>query len=216
MINKLDSLSRNNIILFVLIFIYVFVVGIFPANNFTKELYSLVFSAIYIVSAMVISPVGNKRFFILAGITTIVMWSADLFDMPYLSIISAVITILFIIIIIVFMVVRIAKSKEVNLLEFVEAINIYFLMGIIGSVLFKIVYNFVPGKSFNIPSDALIPTTDFIYFSFVTLSTLGYGDITPIDPFAKSLAIFLSISGQLYLTMIIAMLVGKYLSAKQK
>lgn len=215
MINKLEPLARNNIILFTLIFIYVFVVGVFPSNNFTKEIYTIVFSAIYIVSAMVISRIGNKRFFILAGITTIVMWIADFLDMPHLSIISAVVSILFLILIIFYMVIRIAKSKEVSFLEFVEAINIYFLMGIIGSILFKIVYIFVPGKSFNIPGDSLIPTTDFIYFSFVTLSTLGYGDITPIDPFAKSLAIFLSISGQLYLTMIIAMLVGKYLTAKQ-
>lgn len=215
MIKKVEPIAKYNIILFTLIFIYVFVVGIFPSNNFTREFYSLVFSAIYIVSAMVISNRGNKRFFILAGITTIVMWLADFLNMEHLSLISAVVSIMFLILIIVFMVIRIAKSKEVSLLEFTEAINIYFLMGIIGSVLFKIVYIFVPGKSFNIPGDSLIPTTDFIYFSFVTLSTLGYGDITPIDPLAKSLAIFLSISGQLYLTLIIAMLVGKYLSAKR-
>jgi len=215
MTNKLEPIAKYNVLLFTLTFIYVFIVGLFESTTIINEIYNLVFSAIYIVSAMVISDKGNKRFFILAGITTIVMWSADFLDMHYLSIISAVISIMFLILIIFFMVVRIAKSKKVGLLEFTEAINIYFLMGIIGSVLFKIVYNFVPGKSFNIPGDTLVPTTDFIYFSFVTLSTLGYGDITPIDPFAKSLAIFLSICGQLYLTMIIAMLVGKYLSAKQ-
>lgn len=215
MINKLESLAKYNIILFALIFVYVFVVGIFPSNNFTQELYSLVFSAIYLVSAIVISARGNKRFFILAGITIIAMWLSDFLNMQTLSLISAVVSILFLILIIVFMVIRIAKSKEVSFLEFTEAINIYFLMGIIGSVLFKIVYIFVPGKSFNIPGDTLLPTTDFIYFSFVTISTLGYGDITPYDPIAKSLAIFLSISGQLYLTLIIAMLVGKYLSAKK-
>ena len=108
------------------------------------------------------------------------------------------------------MVVRIASSKKVGVLEFVEAINIYLLLGIVGSILFRIVYT-NDANSFNYPG-TLRETADFLYFSFVTISTLGYGDITPYDSFAKSLAIFLSVSGQLYLTMIIAMLVGKYLS----
>jgi hypothetical protein len=56
---------------------------------------------------------------------------------------------------------------------------------------------------------------DYLYFSFVTLTTLGYGDITPVSAFAKSLTIFIAITGQLYLTILIAMLVGKYLSSTQ-
>ncbi len=101
-------------------------------------------------------------------------------------------------------------------MEFVEAINAYFLLGIIGSTLFKIVYQLLPGTSFRIPVENLMPNVDFIYFSFVTLTSVGYGDITPIDPVAKSLAIFLGVVGQLYLALTIALLVGKYLSAKQE
>ena len=55
---------------------------------------------------------------------------------------------------------------------------------------------------------------DFIYYAFVTMTTLGYGDITPVGSMARSLSIFFSVTGQLYLTMIIAILVGKYLSQK--
>jgi hypothetical protein len=111
-------------------------------------------------------------------------------------------------------VIRIASSKKVGILEFIEAINIYLLLGIAGSVLFRIVYT-NDLNSFNYPGDSLRETADFLYFSFVTISTLGYGDITPNDSFAKSLSIFLSVAGQLYLTMIIAMLVGKYLSLQK-
>jgi hypothetical protein len=42
---------------------------------------------------------------------------------------------------------------------------------------------------------------------------LGYGDVTPVSPLAKSLTIVIAISGQLYLTILIAMLVGKFLSS---
>ena len=211
---KLSIEAKYNLVLFFLVFLYVFVVSILPLGEFKRELYNVVFSIIYIVSARIISH-KNKRYFFYAGFAIIIMWLSDFMDFHYLSFISAVFSILFLILTITLMVVRIAKSKEVGLLEFVEAINIYFIMGITGSVLFRIVYLFVPGESYNIPGETLMPVTDFIYFSFVTLSTLGYGDITPIDPFAKSLSIFLAISGQLYLTMIIAVLVGKYLSAKQ-
>jgi len=53
---------------------------------------------------------------------------------------------------------------------------------------------------------------DYLYFSFVTLTTLGYGDITPVSSFAKSITILIAITGQLYLTILIAFLVGKFLS----
>jgi len=44
------------------------------------------------------------------------------------------------------------------------------------------------------------------------VTTLGYGDITPANALAKSIVFLLAISGQLYLTLLVAMLVGKYLS----
>ena len=53
---------------------------------------------------------------------------------------------------------------------------------------------------------------DYLYFSFVTMTTLGYGDVTPVSSTAKSTTIIIAIAGQLYLTILVAMLVGKFLS----
>ena len=55
---------------------------------------------------------------------------------------------------------------------------------------------------------------DVTYFTFVTMSTLGYGDVLPGIPLTRSLSIFISITGQIYLAVIIAMLVGKYSAQK--
>lgn len=64
--------------------------------------------------------------------------------------------------------------------------------------------------AFNLPED---PTFyDFIYFSFVTLTTVGFGDITPSSGPSKSLTIMLGIIGQLYTTFLVAIIVGKYLA----
>jgi hypothetical protein len=56
---------------------------------------------------------------------------------------------------------------------------------------------------------------EYIYYTFVTFTTLGYGDIIPLKPISKSLALLISISGQIYVAIIIAMLVGKYASNQE-
>ena len=53
------------------------------------------------------------------------------------------------------------------------------------------------------------------YFSFVTLSTLGYGDITPVSPAARMLATSEAVIGQMYIAVLIARLVGIHISQKQ-
>jgi len=86
----------------------------------------------------------------------------------------------------------------------------YFLIGIVGAIVFRTLYATDP-SSINISDKDVLASTDLVYFSFETITTLGYGDITPNSPLAKNVAVFLSFAGQLYLTMIIALLMGKYL-----
>lgn len=56
----------------------------------------------------------------------------------------------------------------------------------------------------------------FQYYSFVTITTLGYGDVTPVSDVAKALSVLEAVVGQLYLVVVIAWLVGMYVSAKSK
>lgn len=51
----------------------------------------------------------------------------------------------------------------------------------------------------------------FLYYSFITMSTVGYGDIIPRIPETQTLAYVISITGQLYVAIIIAFLFGKFL-----
>lgn len=205
--------SVRNTILFWLCFIYVFVIGLFDNGELRNAIYYFTIAAIYFSAVLVVIDT-NYKFLYLAIILVILDVVTIFFDLENFSIVTSLASLMFFLYVIYKLVVRIASSKIVGALEFVEAINIYFLFGIIGSVLFRIVFDRDP-NSFNYPGETLRETADFLYFSFVTISTLGYGDITPNDSFAKSLSIFLSVAGQLYLTMIIAMLVGKYLSAPQ-
>jgi hypothetical protein len=56
----------------------------------------------------------------------------------------------------------------------------------------------------------------FQYFSFVTITTLGYGDITPVTEVAKAITVLEAVVGQLYLVVAVAWLVGMYVSKKSK
>jgi hypothetical protein len=56
----------------------------------------------------------------------------------------------------------------------------------------------------------------WIYYSFVTLTTMGYGDITPVHPIARSLAISEALSGQLYIAVTLARLMALHVSAGGK
>ena len=53
---------------------------------------------------------------------------------------------------------------------------------------------------------------EFQYFSFVTLSTLGYGDLLPLSETARALVLAETITGQFYLAILVAALVGAYVS----
>jgi len=113
---------------------------------------------------------------------------------------------------------RMVIARRINLNIVYCAINGYILIGLIGGLLFRMVHHFYK-NSFLFQTGLEPKIDDFTYFSFVTLSTLGYGDITPISAPGKALAIFLSISGPLYLAIVVGVIVGKfifYLAAKDR
>ena len=69
----------------------------------------------------------------------------------------------------------------------------------------------VPG-SFRYGQDRTLTGPEMIYYSFITLTTLGYGDIVPVSPSARSLATLEALTGQLYLTVLVARLVGLHIT----
>jgi voltage-gated potassium channel Kch len=61
-----------------------------------------------------------------------------------------------------------------------------------------------------------IPAARYVYFSFVTLTTLGYGDALPMDPLARSLAVAEALTGQLYPAVLIAGVLGLALQSRNE
>jgi len=107
---------------------------------------------------------------------------------------------------------EIIRMKEVNAHVMVGSVVAYLLMGISFSMMCAALFEFFP-DAYNAP-----PTYNsfynFVYYSFITITTLGYGDVVPQIPESQALAIVMAVSGQFYMVIIVATLVGKYLQNK--
>lgn len=111
---------------------------------------------------------------------------------------------------------QIAASNTISANRIVGAICIYFMLGVTWSVLYALLEYVVPGSFAGLKVDVAADwDPDFIYYSFVTLTTLGYGDILPVSFFARSLAYMEAVVGQFYIAILVAGLVSAYISAKQ-
>jgi len=98
-------------------------------------------------------------------------------------------------------------GKEVGA-RLMGAVVLYLLIGLEWGVIYSILYSYWPGAFAGALDAAGYPLERWIYFSFVTLTTVGYGDITPVTTAARSLAILEALVGQLYPAVILARLVS--------
>ena len=104
-----------------------------------------------------------------------------------------------------------------NLNNIVGAICVYLLLGVIWSLVYAFLNLLVPGSfTGRITGTAFNQLQDFMYYSFVTLTTLGYGDIVPITASARALATLEAIFGQFYIAILVAGLVAAYITHRQR
>ena len=101
------------------------------------------------------------------------------------------------------------KSRTITGKSIMGAMAGYILLGLLGGATFEIMECHHPD---SIRLSETYQSYDFYYYSFISLVTVGFGDITPVSSAAKSLTIFLSIAGQLYMAVGIASFVGKSMS----
>jgi hypothetical protein len=104
------------------------------------------------------------------------------------------------------------RASAVDSEHLYAAIDVYLLAGVFFGVFYWFLERTVPGSlaAGGAPVTGELPAFSAIYFSFVTLATLGYGDIVPVGDVARGVAILEAVSGQLYLAVMIARLVSLY------
>lgn len=91
----------------------------------------------------------------------------------------------------------------------------YLIIGLIGGFL-AAGLEYLQPNSFSHSTGMNLDLYNYIYYSFVTMTTLGYGDIIPVSEKSQALALMLVISGQLFLSVIIAINIAKFMQKKAK
>jgi voltage-gated potassium channel len=100
-------------------------------------------------------------------------------------------------------------SGTISTNHIVGSIAIYLLLGLIWSVMYMITLEFYPNAINNLVYEGWGESYDrVVYFSYVTLATLGYGDMYPTEPITRVLAFLEAITGTFYMAVVVASLIG--------
>ena len=101
------------------------------------------------------------------------------------------------------------NSRSIAQAQLYTAVNIYLLLGLLWATLYLAIDAFYPG-SIQAGSHPADRQTELLYFSLITLSTIGYGDIVPLSGEARILAALEGVTGVLYIAITVAILVSRF------
>jgi hypothetical protein len=169
---------------------------------------TVVLTAIYAVS-------DNRKHLLVAAIIgipqLIVSWYNvfPLGEQP--ALLQAVLTVLFYGYALLRVLEYVLRGTEVVVEKIYAALAVYLLMGFMWASLYDVVATLQP-QAFFVSHNQSEPIEfrALVHFSFVTLTSLGYGDVSPVTDQARSLAFLEAIVGNLYLAVLVARLVGMY------
>ena len=190
-----------------------FLDDLLPFQSIRTILLTITFiSAIYAISQ-------KKQHIIIAAALALPMfislWSFHIHKLVFVFIISEFFAAFFIAFTIYCLIDFILKQQEVIREVIYAAVIVYLLMALLWTFAYSILEYFYP-NSFSYPAGPREDMYRFLYFSFITITTLGYGDITPMTEKASSLAVLEAVSGQMYLVVIVAWLVGMHVSRRSR
>jgi hypothetical protein len=200
--------------LLALLLLYPFFAGSVMAHAF----WDICSSAILLLGVYAISHV--RRHLVIALVLAIAVlgtkWSAYVIDNKRLLLVNYGLAAIFFIFTACLLLGDVLRKGAVTADKIYGALCVYLLIGLTWGFMFLTLEGFQPG-SFLVGQARLSgiekdPAT-LVYFSFVTLSTVGYGDITPLSPPARSFAFMEAIIGQIYLAVLVARLVGLHIAS---
>ena len=190
---KLKNLPRNNIILLVCLLTLIILFplledrrslarGLLLTAIFFSGIFSLDFS---VKSLKILLPLGTA--------TAAATWVGFFERNEAVYLVDQVTTFLFLVAIVVLIIRHIARSRIVDRTIILSSINGYLLLGVLSAALLAIsdvLHHYISAsgnQAITFPGQSVPQFNDYIYFSFVTLTTLGYGDVTPVSHLARSM-----------------------------
>jgi voltage-gated potassium channel len=217
-----ERLARNNIILLICLLALILGYPLFEKDNSVIRdllLTGIFFSGLYSVEF----SVHSRRILLpLAILTAVTTWTHHFIQSSWMSLIDLSTSSITLTVYVVLMIRDIAHSRVVTRTTILSSVNGYILLGVLGATLFGIAndiqmfYHGTENAGILLPDNGLPEFSDYLYLSFITLTTVGYGDVLLFSHLTRSVAILIGLSGQLYMTILIAMLVGKFLASNER
>ncbi len=200
--------SRRFTVLLLSLLLYIVVYPVLPDAPVRDTVLLAFHTAIIFAGAWVLgqNPKLARMAIPLAVITLVMVWLAMLVPGPAIGYTGRTLLAVFFVLTTVQLVLYLVRARSANMATVLASVCGYLMIAIVYALAYGIVDEFVLASfsSGMVDPDA----SDYLYFSLVTLTTLGYGDIAPVHPMARSLATTEAVIGQFYVAVIVARLVS--------
>ena len=183
-----------------------------------RLIFSNMFSTVILIAAIFAIGLKKNQKIIAISIGSFAffgIWYSIIMDVRlFLTVISVICQITFYIYVIVLILKNLIRAVEVNANIIYGAIVVYLLIGISFSLLYSLMEGLAPVSfCINISENVSqkLNVFDFMYYSFTTLTTTGYGDITAVSLYARSTSNIEAVIGVMYVAIIISRFVSIYI-----
>ena len=188
----------------------ILIIPLFEGIVELTTLHDIFITGIFLASLYAITRKGQSLRIAVGLLLPIVAgtWLTYFISIPYLRLVGDFCSVLFFAFTIILILSSLLRQYEVTLDVIYGAVAVYLLMALMWAFMFDVIETLRPG-SYQVTANPIHGTrVHFIYYSFVTITTVGYGDILPVSLTARAFSIVEMIVGQVYLVVLIARLVG--------
>jgi voltage-gated potassium channel Kch len=204
--------DRSLTALLIYLVIEIFVVPLVTRDTLWQPILQAVFYSLILLSG--VFSVASYRYqfwttFILAGVAFMAQLTSLFWPSARLTVVSLASSVTFLSVLAVLVLVHVFREGEVNFHRIRGGIAVYLIIGTVLANAYYMIELLDPASFTSaIPGVVRFTRWEFMYFSFVTLTTLGYGDVLPVSQTAQSLTMAEGLIGQLLPVVLIARLVS--------
>lgn len=183
--------------------------------------FQVLIAMLILPSMLLIQTSPRKRYWsyglIAALLIFISIWRRyrDYPDLVYLEKIAYVLLFIYFSFITFYLFRDLTRSKTVTTPVIIGAFAGYFMIGVIYFFIYAFLDTAYP-DTISVDMQSQSGVEDMFYFSFVTLTTIGYGDFSPTSVLGQKIAVLQGLTGQFFVAIVMAILVGKFLTQKSE
>ena len=215
----MNAFFKNRyLLLFLAVLLFLGLTPFLPNNFWGGIIVTILLSIMTIQSvSIIVQKEKNLKYgFAIGFIVLAVIWITQYLETPNIEVwVNNLLLFFYFGYILIMLIRHMIRSNRVDMNMILMAMTVYLLCAICGGFLFALL-NGIYDNAFNISGDNSFTLIDYIYYSLVTLTTLGYGDVIPLIEETRIPAALLATGGQFYIAVVVAVMVGKYIGSKNE